>query len=844
MGLQHFTRTAVGALALALIACGSTPSAPAPVGVVFDDAGEATSSPHTLTVASLSSSDLIPPSAPSNLAWTNADMTVTLTWGASTDAVGVAAYDLWYGNFYLGAFTDTTLALIGFKTSTPYTFTVKARDAAGNVSVASNQVTVLLGITKDTVPPSAPTNLSTSSVSDTRVSLRWTASTDNVGVVLYEVYQGSTLAATAFGSASATVSGLTPGTPYSFTVRAQDAAGNASSFSAPVSATTTGAIDYGVTINSIPGLSNTFDFIKGADVSMLAQLESSGAKFYDESGNAADALQVLRDHGVNWIRLRRWNHPVIAHDFVTDDMTIRAGQSAGGANDVARDALLAKRAKDLGMKVLLDFHFSDWWTDPGKQWTPQAWENLSLAQLETAIHDDTAATLATMKQAGAMPDMVQLGNETNDGFLWPLGRVSTNGYDNFAALLSHASAAVREADASIRIVIHLANGGDNALYRSMFGNLVSRGVDFDVIGLSYYPYWHGPLSGLQANMQDISQTYGKPVLVVETAYAWTLDPVDSQANTFGSADQAAGGYLATVQGQASALHDVMAAVAGVPNGRGLGVFYWEPDWIAVSGAGWYSGGGDSWDNQTLFDHGGKPLPSMNVFRAVSESRPWVEPTIASIPTLTLQTQLGTPATLPSTVTAVYSDDSLRSVGVTWGSVSSSRWNTAGTFQVNGTVAGTSLQATIQITVLVNLVQNPGFESGLTGWTLTQSASGTANAASNAGDARSGSGELKWWSGSAFTFSVQQQVSGLSSAKRYAFTGYVDGQGQVTAFASCNGVEQTASVTLTGWGGNGNWLPFTVGNLSGAGGSCAVGLRVSGAANDWGDLDDVQLFEQP
>ena len=572
MGLQHFTRTAVGALALALIACGSTPSAPAPVGVVFDDAGEATSSPHTLTVASLSSSDLIPPSAPSNLAWTNADMTVTLTWGASTDAVGVAAYDLWYGNFYLGAFTDTTLALIGFKTSTPYTFTVKARDAAGNVSVASNQVTVLLGITKDTVPPSAPTNLSTSSVSDTRVSLRWTASTDNVGVVLYEVYQGSTLAATAFGSASATVSGLTPGTPYSFTVRAQDAAGNASSFSAPVSATTTGAIDYGVTINSIPGLSNTFDFIKGADVSMLAQLESSGAKFYDESGNAADALQVLRDHGVNWIRLRRWNHPVIAHDFVTDDMTIRAGQSAGGANDVARDALLAKRAKDLGMKVLLDFHFSDWWTDPGKQWTPQAWENLSLAQLETAIHDDTAATLATMKQAGAMPDMVQLGNEITPGLLIhicdgsgaPISTSAVNGstsnWTNLGTLLKAAAAGVREVDEEIAIALHIDRGGDkatdrpgNALQTSIdwVSNAINQGVPFDVLAESAYQVYQGDPNSDQ-----------------NTRNSW--------ANTFANLAARFPDLKLLAVEYASLARDINDIVFGLPDQQGLGAFNWEP----------------------------------------------------------------------------------------------------------------------------------------------------------------------------------------------------------------------------------------------------------------------------
>jgi arabinogalactan endo-1,4-beta-galactosidase len=604
------------------------------------------------------------------------------------------------------------------------------------------------------------------------------------------------------------------------------------------------APDYGVTINSIPGLPE--DFIKGADVSMLAQLEASGAKFYDESGKQGDALQILKEHGVNWVRLRIWNQPVIAHDFVTDGFTVHAGESAGGINDATRDTALAKRAKALGMKVLLDFHYSDWWADPGKQWVPQAWEVLDLAGLETAIHDYTAQVLTGMKAAGAEPDMVQIGNETNDGFLWPLGRVSANGYEGFAALLSRAAAAVRETDPSIRIMIHLANGGDNTLYRGMFSHLIALGVDFDVIGLSYYPYWHGPIGDLQANLADVSQYFNKPVVVAETAYAWTLDDADGEKNNFGATQEALGGFQATAQGQASFLRELMAVVADVPDRRGLGVFYWEPDWIAVQGAGWYTNGGDGWDNQTLFDHAGKALPSMNVFRAVSEERPWVEPAIASIPALNLSVPKGTVPTLPASVSAIYDDGSIRPLYVVWDPVDPAAWDTVGTFDVAGTVVGSSLPATLHALVYVNLLQNAGFETGdLTGWSLTGADAGAANVKNSAPDAHAGTYSVSYWKGTAFTFTLEQTVAGLDPGSTYTFSFWASGLAgsALQGFATCNGVTQTVAVLNTGWGGGGNWNSYSIGGLSGAGGSCTVGVIASSAANDWGNLDDFQLHPE-
>jgi len=230
-------RAACGALllgSLALTACQS--AAPG-------RAGDVPTTATLLESALAATADLTPPSAPSNLAWTNDGMTVTISWGASTDDQGVQGYDLWFGNFYLGTFTDTAIALIGFKVSTPYTFTVKARDAAGNVSVASNETTVLLAPPPDTTPPSAPTNLKATYVADTYVRLSWTASTDDVGVVVYQIYSGATVVGTVPASTSATITGLVPGTTYVFTVTARDGIGNVSAPSASLSVTTLPGVD-------------------------------------------------------------------------------------------------------------------------------------------------------------------------------------------------------------------------------------------------------------------------------------------------------------------------------------------------------------------------------------------------------------------------------------------------------------------------------------------------------------------------------------------------------------------------------------------------------------------------
>ena len=372
----------------------------------------------------------------------------------------------------------------------------------------------------------------------------------------------------------------------------------------------------GIHVDPIDGLRP--DFIMGADVSMLRQIEISGGKYY-VNGVEKDCLRILRDHGVNWIRLRVWNDPTDEH-----------GQGLGGGNnDLARTVEMAARAKAMGFKFLLDFHYSDWWADPGKQNKPKAWEGLGAEELKQAVYDYTAEVIQRLAGAGAMPDMVQIGNEVNGGMIWPDGKTwrqgseQIGGHDGFVGLLKQGIQAVRDHDPNhdkpkkkARIIIHLADGGDNELYRRVFDTLTERNVDFDIIGLSYYSYWHGTLNQLKNNMDDVSKRYHKDVVIAETAYAFTLENSGGLANIFGEKDQAIGGYKATVQGQATAIRDVMAAVAQVPDGRGLGIFYWEPAWIPVKGAGWKTGEGNNWDNQAMFDAEGHALPSVNVFHLV------------------------------------------------------------------------------------------------------------------------------------------------------------------------------------------------------------------------------------
>lgn len=281
------------------------------------------------------------------------------------------------------------------------------------------------------------------------------------------------------------------------------------------------------------------DFAMGGDLGMIHEIESLGGQF-SRGGVVGDPIDIMGDAGMNLARLRLW----------VDPYTATGEPYGGGTNDLATTIATAQRAKAAGMDILLDFHLSDWWADPGTQTLPKAWRELSYPQLLSTVRQYTEDVIDAMRGAGVLPDMVQMGNEIPGGILWDHGRVG-NGVSDFTQLTELLEAGISGVDAALRpgedieIVLHLDHGGDNALYRWWFDAITAAGVPFDIIGLSYYPFWHGTMGELAANLNDVSARYGKDVLVVETAYGWTLGDGDGLGNSFYTAEELTGGYPAS-----------------------------------------------------------------------------------------------------------------------------------------------------------------------------------------------------------------------------------------------------------------------------------------------------------
>ena len=315
--------------------------------------------------------------------------------------------------------------------------------------------------------------------------------------------------------------------------------------------------------NPPPILNN--NIAKGADVSWVTQMEASGMKFFDSTGTQKDCMQILKELGINSIRLRVWLNPTDGWCNTTDVVT------------------KAVRAKNLGMKILLDFHYSDWWADPGKQNKPAAWASEDFPTLKQSLSDHTTSVLDSLKVNGVTPTWVQIGNETNDGMLWPDGRASTN-MNNFAQLINAGYNAVKAVDTSIKVMVHISNGYDNTLFRWIFDGLKSNGAQWDIIGMSLYPSvsnWSSYNSQCLSNMNDMVARYNKDVMVVEVGMSWDQASV---CQTF--------------------LSDLIAKTKTVTNGRGLGVFYWEPECY------------NNWQGYTMgaFDNSGKPTVALNAFK--------------------------------------------------------------------------------------------------------------------------------------------------------------------------------------------------------------------------------------
>lgn len=350
-------------------------------------------------------------------------------------------------------------------------------------------------------------------------------------------------------------------------------------------------------IQAIAAESDTLTFIKGADVSFIPQIEDLGG-IYKENGEETDPLTIFKNHDFNYIRLKIWHTP--DEDY----------------NNLAKILLMAQRIKAADMKFLLNFHYSDTWADPGKQYKPTAWQNLTFAALKDSVYQYTHNVVKALNDQGTLPDMVQIGNEITVGMLWNDGRVggsydTDTQWNQFSELLNAGIRGVREScdkGDSVKIMIHIDRGGNNTASRWFFDNLFSKGVDFDIIGLSFYPWWHGTLTNLQNNLNDLATRYGKDLIVAETAYPWTLEWADTVDNIVGSSDDLLSGYPASVTGQKNYLRDIMDIIKNVPNEKGCGLFYWAPEYISVDPIG------SPWENNALFDFNGNVLESIDIFK--------------------------------------------------------------------------------------------------------------------------------------------------------------------------------------------------------------------------------------
>lgn len=386
---------------------------------------------------------------------------------------------------------------------------------------------------------------------------------------------------------------------------------------------------FGLTLcNSCNSPSSQDFFIRGVDISSIISLQNSGVSFFDFKGEPCNIYQFLHLQGVTHVRVRIWVDPYNEN-----------GQGYGGGNcDLSNAIKIAKELKKANLKMIVDFHYSDFWADPARQLAPKSWKNKHISEKEKLLEDYTYQSLDKIKETGVNIAIVQVGNEITNGLA---GETSWN---NIALLLQAGSRAIRRFDSKIQIALHFTDPQKEGYLDYFAHTLEQYEVDYDIFGTSYYSYWHGTLDNLSTCLEGISQTYHKDVMVLETAFPYTLKDSDGFANNAG--EDLSYAYEVSPDGQKEAIIDVMKTMNHLS--RGIGFCYWEPAWISVGGTNyeknsllwekWGSGCsstvahdydpehvglypcGSSWDNQALFDSSGRPLSSLKAFQYELESK--------------------------------------------------------------------------------------------------------------------------------------------------------------------------------------------------------------------------------
>lgn len=633
--------------------------------------------------------------------------------------------------------------------------------------------------------------------------------------------------------------------------------------------------DAEIDVAKVSGLSD--DFCMGVDISSVISEFESGVTFKDYDGkvidNVDDFCAFLASTGITNVRVRVWNDP-----------KDKDGNGYGGGNN---DTETAKKITDAcrkaGLKVLIDFHCSDFWADPSKQMVPKAWKDYTVEQKEAAVEEFIKNSLEIIDPAKDTVTMVQVGNETNNKF------IGESGAETMCKLFSAGAKGVRAYNDKVKVVIHVTNP-ESGMVSTWAENLDTYKVDYDVLASSYYPYWHGSLSNLTSELKNAKDTYGKDVMVAETSYAFTLEDTDGHANTVRVGKNDTGDNLTepfSEQGQATAVRNVINAVSAA---GGIGVFYWEPAWITVGdvsgldadsaaykekvdankklweskGSGWaasYAGeydpddaglwyGGSPIDNEAMFHKDGTPTASLHVWEYVrtgAESKYTILDKIAD----TEETiEFGGTYALPATIKVTYNKGSVDET-VTWdqADVAKIDVNKAGTYVVNGTVAlsktvdagdykgQTTVKATYTLTVKEkNYLLNGGFENGDANWTITGTG---AEIAGN--DPHSGTSGLHFWSEAAFSYKAAQTVK--LPAGTYTLGGFLQGgdagaddRYEITLLAGSR--TETVKAELKGWN---EWQNPEIKDITFTEETqVTVEITGNGSAQAWGTWDDIYI----
>ncbi len=600
------------------------------------------------------------------------------------------------------------------------------------------------------------------------------------------------------------------------------------------------------------------DFIRGMDASSVLVEENSGVTYYNYDGEEQDVFMTLAQSGVNYIRLRVWNDPYDEN----------GNGYGGGNNDVAAAVELGRRATMYGMKVSIDFHYSDFWADPKRQHAPKAWEGMSVEEKCDALYEFTKESLTEILNAGVDVGMVQIGNEINNGMS---GETNT---DSVMALLKEGSRAVREISETygkdIQIVVHYTNIEDTDGIDRIASTLQDAGVDYDIFGLSYYPFWDGTNENMQAVATNIQENYGKKVIIAETSYCYTSEDGDGSGNSFVGIDDLVDGYAASVQSQATMIRDICAAANEVGV---LGIFYWEGTWIPVGeatednspiweefGSGWASSyasdydpedaglyyGGCSWDNQAMFDFDGYPLASLNVWKYLKygSTAPLA---VDYIPDVSVICDVGGVIELPEAIDVVYNDRSANEqAAVTWDETQLADIDTSvgGTYEITGSLEdGTAVTCYVEVK-MINHVLNPSFEDSDTSmWNVTyEGDSNPTDFQVKADDAYTGEVAFHFWSAdSDMEFSIEQEFTDLEPGTyqlyAYAQGGDVSADSEMELYAITSDGEQTASFMVTTWV---DWKNPTIPEIVVTDGTLTIGIRMKCNAASWGTVDDFTL----